>query len=316
MRSAAALIVLAACAHADSAPVPPQQGATAKMSDCSKTIEPGSSLADAIEHAADGAVLCIKPGSYSVQAVVKKSITLRGLGAAADVVIDGADRASALILDRAAGSVVLEHVTITRAGSSAAGAVKSSAGSLTLRDVVLRGNRTAGEAPGAALAVLTGTAVLEHCVVTDNQGRGIVYVAGNGKLTLRHTAITGNKSVPAKNALVVVREWGQLTLDHATFAGNTADLAFAIWPVADSKPTIDVRDSIVDGGGVLVDPKGEKLVAAHSLLRGDAAGVTDGGGNKTGDPKLAGTGAEPWKPAADSPARKLARDGSTAGAFD
>jgi len=87
-----------------------------------------------------------------------------------------------------------------------------------------------------------------------------------------------------------------------------------VWPVADSQPSVQVADSIVDGfgGGALVDPTGNKLVATRSLLRGDAAGVSDGGGNRTGDPKL-----DPaWHPAPDSPARGLATGGGAAGAYD
>lgn len=278
------------------------------MSDCTETLQPSTSLADAIARAADGAVLCLQPGTYQVQQVVRRSITLRGLGAPGAVVLDAAGRGSALSLDRAAAHVVLEHLTITNGGSALGGALKTQAGDVVLRDVVLRGNHADGEGPGAALAAETGAVLLERCQLTGNRGRGVLYVGGNAKVTLRQTAIAGNRVIPPKSALVLVREWGQLALDHATVAANTGDLVFAVWPVAGSKPSVQVADSILDGA-VLADPTGSKITATRTLLHGDAAGVTDGGGNRAGDPKLAGTGDVPWRPAADSPARGLARPG-------
>ena len=277
------------------------------MSDCTETLKPSTSLADAIARAADGAVLCLQPGTYQVQQVVRRSITLRGLGGPGAVVLDAADRGSALTLDRAAAHVVLEHLTITNGGSALGGAIKSLAGDVVLRDVVLRGNHADGEAPGAALAAETGAVLLERCVLTGNRGRGVLYVGGNAKVTLRQSAIAGNRVIPPQSPLVLVREWGQLALDHATVAANTGSLAFAVWPVADSKPSVQVADSILEAT-VLADPTGNKLTATRSLLHGDAAGVT-GSGNRSGDPKLAGTGDSPWRPAADSPARGLARAG-------
>jgi hypothetical protein len=276
------------------------------MSECTETIGPEAQLGEALAKLPDGGVLCLKPGSYAVSQVVDRSITLRGLGAPGEVVLDPKGRGTALTFGRAAKRVVIERLTVSGAGAVVrAGGIDSSAAELLLREVVLRGNHADGEAPGAALGVHTGQATIEHCRIADNRGRAAIFVGGNAKVTLRQCAIVENRSsVP----LVWIREWGQLTLEHVTMAGNQADALFGIAAVAGSKPLLRVADSILAGAKLLERP-GADALTVRTLLAGDAAGLADGGGNRRGEPKFVGSGGEPWRPAPDSPARGMAHAG-------
>src|SRR5204863_253849 len=82
----------------------------------------------------EGAVLCLRPGTYPVVDVVKKSVTLRGLGVAPDeVVLDGGGRGTVLrIGGKDPQAVTIEHLTITGGARREGGGGIQSAGGRSL----------------------------------------------------------------------------------------------------------------------------------------------------------------------------------------
>ncbi len=300
-RVAAIAIILAAGACAE---------AKKKMSDgCTKRVgaAEAATLAEVIEGLPDGAVLCLAPGTYPLNAVVKRSLTVRGEGAPAEVVLDGGGRGSVLRVSGARRFVV-EKLTITGgAAVLGGGGLDGGADELTAREVIFRGNRADGETPGAAVALTRGRGTLERCRVVDNRGRSAIAVA-NAELVLKQSLVADNTTqAPA----IQVRETGALVLDHATVAGNHADAAIELRGTTVQTPSLEVRDSIVSGPVAVANgPRlAGRATAARSLLDGEQRGVTDGGGNRTGAPEFAGAGAEPYRPKQSSPARGIARAG-------
>src|SRR5688572_19614413 len=93
----AVLLLGAACAPGAAAAKPNTR--KTPMDDCTKVISPAEAdqLAAAIEALPEGGVLCLKPGTYKVNAVLQRSMTLRGLGATpGEVILDGDGRTSVL----------------------------------------------------------------------------------------------------------------------------------------------------------------------------------------------------------------------------
>ena len=287
------------------------------MSDgCTKTVGPAEKdkLGDVIEGLPDGAVLCLEPGTYVLSTVLQKSITLRGLGTPAEVILDGDGGGSVLRIAPDAKRVLLERLTVQNgAAVIGSGGIDGGSDDLTLREVVLRGHRAGGETPGAALGLSRGKATLERCRIEGNQGRsgGAIYLSGSAKVTLRDTLVTGNT---ATRSVIWVHQWAELHLERSTVAGNDADAAIELLATTVQTPTVTIADSIVAAAKTALanGPRlPGKLTVSRSLVEGEQRGATDGGGNKAGAADL-----DPatFAPRAGSPAIGLAAGGAAAGA--
>ena len=68
-------------------------------SPCTIYVQPGKSIQAAIDSAAEGAVICLAPGSYPERIVIQKDLTLRGTGAPPDAVkITGIEAGESTVL--------------------------------------------------------------------------------------------------------------------------------------------------------------------------------------------------------------------------
>jgi hypothetical protein len=264
------LLILAACSTV-----------TAKgnaMSDCTKTIAPGESLQDALANVPDGAIVCLQAGKYPVNAVLQKSITLRGLGRASEVILDGGGRTSVLTVTGSA--VTIEHLTIANGANKDGGGGIACKGDkatqLTLRDVVLRDNAS-DDFGGAALLVSRGLATIEGSRIEKNRGtHGAVSVADHGRLTLRHTQIEDNDA----QSVLFARDYGELVLEHVAVAKNRAQAAIELFGTKIATPTVQVADSTITGALANDSRFPGQLTVTGSRLAGERRGaVTDGGGN-------------------------------------
>ncbi len=287
------------------------EGKKKHVSGCDKTVGPDAALGDVIAALPDGAVLCLQPGSYPLNVVVEKSITLRGIGAPSEVVLDGGGRGSVIKVG-AAKSVTVEKLTIANGASrnGGGGIAHPGMGTLAVRDVILRDNRSDGFG-GAALLLGGGESTVERCRVVDNAGGigGAIIVDDVARAAIRHTLIAGNKG---SSSVVCAHDNAQLELDHVTIAGNQAAAGLEVRAITVRAPTVKVSDSIVCGTTAIANgPRlAGQVTAARCLMEGEQQGVTDGGGNKAGSPAFDSAGKEPFRPGTSSAARGIAHAGS------
>ena len=286
------------------------------MDACTRTAGPADAgkLGEIIEALDEGAVLCLHPGTYPLNAVVSRSLTIRGLGQPGDVILDGSGRASVLAIGGDKPRVTVERLTITGGASreGGGGIRQSGFGELLVREVIFTENRADG-AGGGALLVAKGLATLERCRVVDNRGGsgGALSADYVGRLVVRETLVAGNRGT---SSAIYVHEGAELTLEHATVAGNHADAAIELFASTVQKPQVVIADSIVSGKVAINNgPRLPGVVkVARSLVDGEETGVSDGGGNQRaaagfvpGDDPLAA-----FRPARNSPAAGIARPGS------
>jgi hypothetical protein len=303
-------LILAALAATAATAAAHNEGKKKHVSGCDKTVGPDAALAEVIAALPEGAVLCLEKGSYPLNVVVEKSITLRGMGAPADVVLDGGGRGSVIKVG-AAKAVTVEKLTIANGASrnGGGGIAHPGLGTLAVRDVILRNNRADGFG-GAALLLGGGEATVERCRVVDNAGGigGAIIVDDVARAAIRHTLITGNKGT---SSVVYAHDNAQLELDHVTIAGNQAAAGLEVRAITVRAPTVKVSDSIVCGTTAIANgPRlAGQVTASRCLMEGEQQGVTDGGGNKAGGPAFDSAGSEPFRPSTNSPARGLAHAG-------
>ena len=128
-------VFLAAVADQDPAP-------------CSSTISPGESIQAAIDAAADGAVLCLEPGTYEENLTITHAVTLRGLGETlGEVEIKGASKydPGVVILNPEGNAepftVAFENLTLSnRAPMKRHGIEVKGTATVTLRGVAVVGS--------------------------------------------------------------------------------------------------------------------------------------------------------------------------------
>jgi hypothetical protein len=114
---------------------------------CTRTLGPADAaqLRDVIAALPDGATLCLEPGHYPARLVFKRSLSMRGLGAPGEVVLDGGAVPGVVIVDQDGLHVALARLTITGGSGSPAstvGAISVGGQSdVSFEDVIVSGNR-------------------------------------------------------------------------------------------------------------------------------------------------------------------------------
>lgn len=192
---------------------------------CSRTA-PCRTFAGAISKtAAGGTISVLDPGAYGTVTIVK-SISIQSdpsLGSILNVATNG------IIINAGANdSVLISGLIIDGSTSANSGlnGVRFLAGkSLTMRNCIIRGNRTAAPNGNGILFANTAgaaTAVISDCLITAN-GIGVHAVptgAGTVKVTLDRVVVEGNTG-----AGVLAEQGGTIRITDTVITGNAPGLS-------------------------------------------------------------------------------------------
>ncbi len=227
-----------------------------------------------------------------------------------------------------AGTVVMEHCRV----SDMAGPCVRSAGSLTMRDCLLDGNRPlvvsvrGNETGTGALTIEGGDAQVDRTAIASNSafqtiagfelglGRGGGVLLTGGSLVMRDCGITGNRSDGVAGGLGggVHVSGGALRLERCLVAGNVASggagMAFegGVAEIVDStlsgnRSSASATDPIIDRTGGALWVTGGEVRLWSTTVASNVATVRAGGlfvappGRATaGDSILAGNGDDCW----------------------
>lgn len=251
---------------------------------CTRTLSPADApqLQSIVDAARDGDVLCLGPGTYDVNLIVRNHVSLRGTpgdGAQA-VILDGGGRGPVLQLWADGGALAVSALTI-RGGSAqqtiAAGGVYAHG---TAEVTFERVNFTANACDlGGAQALYTDAAqvVLDRCTVQDNYGdrAATIVVESIAQLTVKGSQVTGNEG---KRALAV-RDAAQLTLENTTVEAITVALEIGGNPT--QNPSATLRGSTLSANTAIANgPIPGQVQLERCAIKGVVSGpFQDGGGN-------------------------------------
>jgi hypothetical protein len=241
----------------------PARAAAAIAVNCATT-----DLQTAINTAPSGSTLSVN-GSCTGTFTISTSLRLVGRGTA---VLD-ANRTGPPLVIGTGVTVGLANLVIEnggrRFGSPRAG-LRNEGADVTLRNVTVRNNFGGLEGIGAISN--SGTMVIYDSTVTGNQAESGAGIGNGGRLTLKHTSVTGNSGGAIANG-------GTLTLVDSTVSGNRSHItAGGIY----NGGTVTLNNSVVADN--FDDAMGTGGISNRGTLRLNESRVT---GN-TGDQGVGG----------------------------
>jgi len=224
--------------------------------DCTTTVTGGGDALDtALRAAADGAVVCVEPGTYTGSHVFMKSATVRGLGDG--VVLDARGEGPVLGVLEKGIRVELQNLTLTGGAAHAGGVLPlEERAEVVFKDCTLKGN-TATDYGGGAIFARRGKVVLDGCTVSGNRGKtgGALLADGVSYWQIRETTLTGNEGV--NGAAIAVREGAQVEMDGGDVSGNSArafdGAQIFVGGTTTQAPEVAIRGTTVGAGGVHVE---------------------------------------------------------------
>ena len=194
----------------------------------------------------------------SAQLSLGKNLTIAG-GTSGVTVTRLAGSPNFRIMQIAAGSTVtLERLTISNGSVAGFGAGVLNAGTLTVRESVIRANVSSGAFGGGGIANDGGTLIVDNSTVSGNSaaslGGGVVQHNG-GSMTFTRSTLSGNTA--AQGGAILSRSQGgaaSLTVGNCTISGNSATgsgSAIQVLAEAGGSSTLALRNSTVaaQGGG-------------------------------------------------------------------
>ncbi|MCS6807020.1 MAG: right-handed parallel beta-helix repeat-containing protein [Blastocatellia bacterium] len=204
-------------------------------SDTLRVPQDFSSVEDAVRAAQPGDVIVISAGFYSVNLVLDKPLTLRGVGP--QTLLRGQDLSRPVLVVQGEGfQMRVENMRLTTQSAATAATVSAQSGSLTIASAVLEN--------------LSAAPALE--------------MAGSARVSLEGTEMAPIRLSSARGTTLRARDQAQLTTAHVQFAGE-AGLAFT------GSATAVVEDSAIaaaSGSGFAFDGSGNLALTGVSIEAG------------------------------------------------
>lgn len=258
------------------------------------------SLQQAVAEVKPGGVVTVPPGTYAVNLLIDKPLSLVGLG---EVILDG-QRSGSVLRVNTPGLVKLGGLMIVGGRTNTmGGGVCLEGGELELVQCTLRFN----EAPvhgGGGLGIRAGHARVTACRFEANTGRqgAAVLVDGEGKLTMRDSLLAQNAGFDGGG--LRVKESGSATLLGCTLADNKVlgehptGSAISLSGSTTRTPSLTLTQCLVaersQGPECLHNFAGAPgtLTLKKNLLPPWCSAF--GGDNRFGPPGFVGSGTEPY----------------------
>jgi predicted outer membrane repeat protein len=237
-----------------------------KLSACpagAAQVSPGQSIQAAINAAANGAKICVKPGTYTgILSFMGKRITLVSSGGPSATILNGAGAGSVVsFINFEAADSVLDGFTITNGRAPFGGGLRITSASPTVRNCIIKNNTATGATysrGGGAFVGGSSSRPLVTCVqFAFNQATyagGGLGIGGSADVYLRTDDFEQN-TAPYGGAVAVYSS-GRLDVGTTTFINNRA---------------------AVDGGGIHSGVTYGNALVRNSCFRTNRAGGSGGG---------------------------------------
>jgi predicted outer membrane repeat protein len=263
-----------------------------------------------------GASIAVPAGTYAVNLVIDKPISLVAMG---KVVLDGAGRGPVVRIATAAGLVRLAGFLIAGGDSpEGGGGVSVHQGQVELLECTLRYNKSPLYGGGGLLVTNDARVTATRCRFEGNTARqgGAILVDELGALTLNDSTVAQNAAVLGGG--VKVREGAKVELLGCTIADNkvvgddAAGAALHLGGSSTRTPTVKVSHCILsertEGPACVANQKTfpGALTLERNLLPPWCAAL--GGDNRFEGAKFTMQGTEPYQLQVGSPALGAARE--------
>lgn len=250
---------------------------------CTVKVADASGLTRALWEATDGAVICLRPGTYrGTFTLPGKRVHLRGIKGAARTILDGQGAGPIVTVNRGEGpGTLIEGLTLTNGHASGGGAIWIRGASPTLRN--LRLTRNSAEYSGGAVMLEAGASpTLEAVAITGNsatQGGGVAVDAG-ALLTVRGGVINQNRAKEHGGG-VTLGPGAFARLDNVLLQGNTASqhggAVYMRSAVATFDRVVMRNNAVKDWGGAAFVYSGSAATFRNVIISGNRAMHLGGG---------------------------------------
>jgi len=221
------------------------------QTDCTLTVQPGQSIQQAINAAAEGAVICLSAGAFQENIEIQKSLTLRGAGRE-QTSLEGKPECKPVIRieSDAKIQVMLQGLNVAEAK-----ALFCEAHGIQVRGkakVTLMNTQVSIKQNGHSLIVEDQAEVsLADSIIFGNRATGGVLVKDSAELSLNNSRISDNF------AALLAQNSAQLSLINSRISGNLGDGV----SVEDSVK-VSINDSVFkDNSGCGIDIRSAKVQA-------------------------------------------------------
>ncbi len=210
---------------------------------------------------------------------ISGSLTIDG-PVAGKLTLDAKSKSAVLTAQSQQSVIVLNHLTITAAGSSTASAIAVVVNSLTMNDCVIAGNKIRG-------LYCEGSLTLTDCVIANNAvASGTAGVLANGNTVIIRCTFADNVTTSQNGSAGGLNFVGEsLTLDSCTFVNNATTQmggGLRISPF-NSTPSVVIRNCTFSGNkanagaAIGVEANVEALLIQNSTIANNVANTAGGG---------------------------------------
>ena len=246
------------------------------------TANVGSSAAiqQGIDLAVSGGTVNVAAGTFKVNLVINKRLTLNGAGSD-KTIIDGQDRDSTINVGTSATSTLISNVAVTN-GKADQGAGIFNRGTLELQNVEIYGNNAAYG--GGVINKNTGALTLVNVNIHNNVATGMgggIYNDG-GTTTLNSGSITYNAA--GDGGGFSSGSGGRLYLNGGSIAYNTASNrggGIGNWATLVLAGTTITDNTATNAGGGIYKESGSSVTLNSGSITRNRAAVGGGIGYKT-----------------------------------
>jgi parallel beta-helix repeat protein len=188
---------------------------------CTVTVRAGESIQAAIDKAKEGAVICLAEGTWEENLVIKKGLTLRGLGPEKSVIKGSSEEGKPVILiySDTEIEVIVEGLTIAEAKGLGDVWPRCPAGLLLGGKVkaTIRGNTISRNWWGGISMWHSARATISGNTISGNEDYGIA-MYDSARATIEKNTISGNEDYG-----IAMYDSARATIEKNTISGNEGD---------------------------------------------------------------------------------------------
>jgi hypothetical protein len=212
-------------------------------------IEPGSNLPKLLPEAPDGATVRLKPGTYSGNLFIDKSLTLLGVESSSKILIDSMGLGTVIEIKGSGLEVVLKNLVIKNGvARMGAGIAINGNNHIEVRNCSIQDNFATYD--GGGICANAGQLFIIQTQISNNSGKqgGGICLDYTAQATLQDSVIVQN--LGKRGGGIRVKDGARVMFKHCTLADNQLDQggygeAIYVSGTMSRQPVLNIIESII-----------------------------------------------------------------------